>query len=199
MAVARHSSYCTHKAFEGIAPPSRVALTAPVRPGMLQERRPVGVGGRLRGFIGGVRRPSTHSVPPWGILAAIRRLAVFRGPFQVFWSSFLYILRDWFCRPGPCHDSCAKLFANGGNFTSDLPSCAFCPIQRARVEAAWDLAKFAGFPALGNRVAVYRARTVEATRYRRQTQADATRYRRQTQADARGPGKARRLLGALPG
>jgi len=64
MAVARHSYSTT--GVKGNMLHHHVALMAPVRPGVLRGRRPVGGSGRLRGFIGGLHRPSTHSVPPGG-------------------------------------------------------------------------------------------------------------------------------------
>lgn len=64
MAVARHSYSTT--GVKGNILRHHVALMAPVRPGVLRGRRPVGGSGRLRGFIGGLHRPSTHSVPPGG-------------------------------------------------------------------------------------------------------------------------------------
>jgi len=83
MAVARHSYSTT--GVKGNILHRHVALMAPVRPGVLRGRRPVGGSGRLRGFIGGLHRPSTHSVPPGGASSwQSRDLHFSEDPFR-FW------------------------------------------------------------------------------------------------------------------
>jgi len=81
MAVARHSYSTT--GVKGNILHRHVALMAPVRPGVLRGRRPVGGSGRLRGFIGGLTGPAHTLYRLGGILVAIQGLAFFRGPFQV--------------------------------------------------------------------------------------------------------------------
>lgn len=94
MEVARHSSYCTHKAVEGMNSADALCFDGTHPPGMLRERGPVESTGRLRGFNRWLAPAQDTLCDALWVPRCNPRTCIFPRPFQAFWSSFLYILRD---------------------------------------------------------------------------------------------------------